>query len=97
MPKKEWMEDWFMQVVSYGMAHNFRCGTNIKKGVVLLITRELEFKRIIIEGNEWNKYYKMFCEKLKDFVSIDRNMKEKEFQYAQERYEELQKTIKETK
>ena len=97
MPKKEWMEDWFMQVVSYGMAHNFRCGTNIKKGVVLLITRELEFKRIIIEGDEWNKYYKMFCRKLRDFIVIDRDAKEREYRYAHNRYKEIQKTIKETK
>ena len=97
MPKEEWMEDWFMQVAAYGMAHNFRCGTNIKKGVVLLITRELEFKKIIIQGNDWNKYYRMFCEKLKDFVSIDRDNKEEEFKYAQERYKELEKTIQEIK
>jgi len=97
MPKEEWMEEWFMQLASYGMAHNFRCGTNIKKGVILLVTREEKFKRIIIEGDEWNKYYKMFCNKLKDFVSIDRNRKEEEFKNAQERYEELQKTVKEIK
>ena len=97
MPKEEWTEDWKMQVVAYGMAHNFRCKTHIKKGVILLVTRELEFDRIIIEGDEWNKYYKMFCRKLRDFIVIDRDAKEKAYRYAHNRYKEIQKTIKDIK
>jgi genome maintenance exonuclease 1 len=97
MPKEEWTEDWKMQAVAYGMAHNFRCKTHIKKGVILLVTREGEFKRIIIEGDEWNKYYKMFCRKLRDFIVIDRDVKHREYRWAHDRYEEIQKTIKETK
>jgi len=97
MPKEEWTEDWKMQVVSYGMAHNFRCKTHIKKGVILLVTREGEFKRIIIEGEEWNMYYERFCQKLRDFIVIDRDEKYNKYKWAQERYDELQKIIKDIK
>ena len=97
MPKEEWTEDWKMQVVAYGMAHNLQCRTNIKKGVILLVTREEEFKRIIIEGEEWNMYYERFCQRLRDFITIDRDIKYSKYMRAQERCDEIQKTIKEIK
>ena len=83
MPKEEWTEDWKMQVVAYGMAHNLQCRTHIKKGVILIVTREGEFKRIIIEGDEWNMYYERFCERLRNFIAIDRDIKYSKYMRAQ--------------
>ena len=97
MPKEEWTEDWKMQVAAYGMAHNLHCRTHIKKGVILLVTREGEFKRIIIEGEEWNMYYERFCERLSDFIATDRDVKHREYKWAQLRYDEIEKTIKKIK
>lgn len=34
--KEEWIEDYFLQLTAYALAHNKVHGTNIKKGVVLL-------------------------------------------------------------
>jgi CRISPR/Cas system-associated exonuclease Cas4 (RecB family) len=97
MPKEEWTEDWKMQVAAYGMAHNLHCRTHIKKGVILLVTREGEFKRIIIEGEEWDMYYERFCERLSDFIATDRDVKHREYKWAQLRYDEIEKTIKKIK
>ena len=86
-----------MQVAAYGMAHNLHCRTHIKKGVILLVTREGEFKRIIIEGEEWDMYYERFCERLSDFIATDRDVKHREYKWAQLRYDEIEKTIKKIK
>ena len=47
------------------MAHNNLCGTNIKKGAIFVVTRDENFQKFVIEGEEWNKYCKDFTDKLK--------------------------------
>ena len=95
MPKKEWIEDYFMQVAAYGMSHNYMFNTNIKKGVVLVVDRKTEFKRFIIEGKEWNHYCNQFCNKLKEFIQIDHDRKEESLQAAKNRLDKINTLQKE--
>jgi len=37
--KREWIEDYFLQLVAYALAHNEVYGTNIRKGVVLMCVK----------------------------------------------------------
>ena len=37
--KEEWIQDYFLQLVAYALAHNEIYGTNIKKGVVLMCVK----------------------------------------------------------
>lgn len=54
--KKEWIEDYFLQLVAYSEAHNILHGTNIQCGVILMATWNLDFLKFEISGNEYNKY-----------------------------------------
>ena len=39
-PKKiEWVEDYFLQLTAYALAHNEVYGTNIRKGVILMCVK----------------------------------------------------------
>lgn len=71
MPQRQYIEDYFMQVAAYGICHNFMTETKIKKGVVLIVDRQSNFKKFVIEGKEWNHYAHEFCNKLEEFISID--------------------------
>lgn len=62
--KKEWIEDYFMQLAAYSMAHNEMYGTNISRGVVMIATRDAKYQEFIIEGDEFTKYELMWAEKL---------------------------------
>jgi hypothetical protein len=62
--KKEWIEDYFLQLVAYGMAHDEMYGTDIKKGVVMIATREAKYQEFIIEGDEFENYQTMWANKL---------------------------------
>jgi genome maintenance exonuclease 1 len=62
--KKEWIEDYFLQLVAYGMAHDEMNGTDIKKGVVMIATREAKYQEFIIEGDEFIHYQTMWANKL---------------------------------
>jgi len=71
MKRKEWIEDYFLQLGAYAMAHNQVYGTQITQGVILMCTPEMQFQKFQIKGQKFieyqhkflakvDKYYKMF-------------------------------------
>lgn len=62
--KKEWIEDYFMQLAAYAMAHNEMYETDINRGVVMIATRDATYQEFIIEGDEFYYYQQMWAEKL---------------------------------
>jgi len=62
--KKEWIEDYFMQLAAYALAHNEMYGTSIKRGVVMIATRDAKYQEFIIEGDEFTHYETMWANKL---------------------------------
>jgi genome maintenance exonuclease 1 len=62
--KREWIDEYFMQLAAYALAHNEMYGTDISKGVVMIATRDAKYQEFIIEGSEFEKYSKMWAETL---------------------------------
>lgn len=62
--KKEWIEDYFMQLAAYAMAHNEMYNTDINRGVVMIATRDATYQEFVIEGDEFYHYQQMWAEKL---------------------------------
>ena len=46
--KEEWIVDYYLQCCAYALAHNEMYGTNIQKGVILMVSRDNKFKEFII-------------------------------------------------
>jgi len=51
--KKEWIEDYFIQLAAYANAHNEVHGTNIRKGVIFMCSADNIYQEFILEGNEF--------------------------------------------
>lgn len=62
--KKEWIEDYFMQLGAYAMAHNEMYDTTINRGVVMIATRDATYQEFVIEGDEFQYYQGKWAEKL---------------------------------
>jgi hypothetical protein len=62
--KKEWIEDYFMQLAAYAMSHNEMYNTDIERGVVMIATRDAKYQEFIIEGDEFTHYQTMWANKL---------------------------------
>jgi genome maintenance exonuclease 1 len=62
--KKEWIEEYFMQLAAYAMAHNEMYDTDINRGVVMIATRDAKYQEFIIEGAEFLHYQTMWANKL---------------------------------
>jgi hypothetical protein len=62
--KREWIEDYFMQLAAYALSHNEMYNTNINKGVVMVATRDAKYQEFVIEGDEFTKYENMWANKV---------------------------------
>ena len=59
--KREWIEDYFVQLAAYAAAHNEVHGTDIRKGVIFMCSADNLYQEFIIEGAEFDQYtYKWF-------------------------------------
>ena len=56
--KQEWIEDYYLQLTAYALAHNEVYGTNIRKGVVLMCVKP---------GDDGIPVYQEFVLESKDF------------------------------
>ena len=67
--RKEWIEDYFMQLGAYAMAHNQVYNTEITQGVVLMCTPDYYFQKFQIKGKEFIKYQHKFLERVDKYYS----------------------------
>lgn len=66
LKKREWIDDYFVQLAAYANAHNEVHGTNIRKGVIFMCTADFIYQEFIIEGAEFDRYTDLWfrrCEK----------------------------------
>ena len=53
--RREWIEDYKLQLAAYALAHNEVYGTAINKGVNLICTKDNLFQEFVFEGNEFRQ------------------------------------------
>jgi len=68
--KKEWIQDYFCQLVAYALAHNEVHKTDIKTGVILMCSQNYEFQNWVIEEQEFEHYTEQWLERVAKFYSI---------------------------
>ena len=65
-PKKaEWVEDYYLQLTAYALAHNEIHGTNIREGHVFMCSRDLTYQQFDIwpdEFDDWAQEWWKRCE-----------------------------------
>jgi genome maintenance exonuclease 1 len=67
--KREWIDDYFIQLTAYANAHNKVWGTNIRKGVIFMCTADKQYLEFIIEGTEFDKYSDLWFARLEEYYT----------------------------
>lgn len=78
--KREWIEDYFLQLTAYAEAHNEVYNTKINKGVILMcvkpeldqqnyIVRPPEYQEFLLEGVEFEKYRKLWWKRVEQYYT----------------------------
>jgi len=65
--KEEWIEDYYLQLGAYSLAHNTVYNSKITQGIVLLCTVDNLFQDFKIQGEKLEEYQSKFLEKVKQF------------------------------
>lgn len=80
-PKKlEWIEDYFLQLTAYALAHNEIHGTHIRKGVILMCVRppeivpgkwgEPQYQQFILESQDFDYWTTRWCDRVSEYYKL---------------------------
>ena len=65
--KREWIEDYFIQLGAYAMAHNYVYGTKIQQGVILMCSKDKFFQRFEVSDKEFVHCQHAFLKKVDQY------------------------------
>ncbi len=69
-PKKsEWVEDYYLQLVAYILAHNEVYRTDIREGHIFMCSRAFEYQQFDLMPSDFNKYQDMWLNKVEEYYS----------------------------
>ena len=80
--KREWIDDYFVQLCAYAEAHNELHGTKIRKGVVLMCVKpaldeqmnmisQPEYQEFVLEGQEFDRYLDLWWKKVEQYYLLN--------------------------
>lgn len=66
--KREYIDDYFLQLTLYMMAHNKVYGTDIRKGVIMMCSKDFEYQEFVLEPKDfdywsdraWDRVYEYY-------------------------------------
>ena len=83
-PKKEaWIEDYYLQIAAYAMAHDYVYQSNIQQGIIMVCTPDLYYQEFKFSGPTLRSWKHKFLKRLD--------------QYYEETYSEKKLSFKDTK
>jgi genome maintenance exonuclease 1 len=65
--KREWIGDYFLQLTAYALAHNEVHGTNIRKGVILMCSKDYEYQEFILEPKDFDYWTEEWCKRVEQY------------------------------
>ena len=67
--KREWIDDYFVQLAAYANAHNEVHGTKIRKGVIFMCSADNLYQEFILEGPEFVKYTDVWFKRVEQYYT----------------------------
>jgi len=74
--KEEWIEDYFLQIAAYAMAHDYVYKSSIKQGVIMVCTPDLYYQEFKIQGADLKEYKHRFLKRLDMYHELKFDEKE---------------------
>lgn len=79
--KREWIDDYFLQLCAYAEAHNEIHNTHIRKGVIMMCIKPKEddngmpaeppiYQEFILEGTEFEKYRSLWWHRVEQYYKL---------------------------
>ena len=65
--KREYIEDYFLQLAAYALAHNHTHNTNIDTGVILMCSADNNYQEFVITNTEFEMYTQKWLERVETY------------------------------
>jgi genome maintenance exonuclease 1 len=65
--RREWIEDYFIQLGAYAMAHNYVYHTQIQSGIILMCSKDKLFQKFEVSGKEFVRHQHAFLRKVDEY------------------------------
>jgi genome maintenance exonuclease 1 len=73
--RREWIDDYFLQLTAYALAHNEVHGTNIRKGVVMMCVKpedgmKPQYQEFILEPDDFETWTQRWCDRVSEYYRL---------------------------
>jgi len=75
--KQEWIEDYFLQIAAYAMAHDAYYGSEIRQGVIMICTPDLYYQEFRITDQGLRSWKHKFLKRLDHYNELISDEKER--------------------
>ena len=65
--KEEWVEDYYLQLTAYALAHNELYGTDIKEGHVFMCSRDLQYQQFDLLPDDFAKWESKWWDRVYEY------------------------------
>ena len=76
--RREWIDDYFVQLGAYAMAHNYVYRTHIQCGVILMCSKDGLFQKFEVSDKEFVGYQHTFLKKVDQYYRDNKQKENKE-------------------
>ena len=74
--QKDWIEDYFLQIAAYAMAHDYVHGSQIRQGVIMICTPDLYYQEFKVQDHELRQWKHKFLKRLDMYHELKFDEKE---------------------
>ena len=67
--KREWIDDYFIQLAAYANAHNNTHGTDIETGVILMCSADNQYQEFVIESDEFAVWTQKWFDRVEQYYN----------------------------
>jgi len=68
--KEEWVEDYYLQLMAYILAHNEVYGTDIREGHIFMCSRDFQYQQFTLKPEDFNKWQDAWLKKVEEYYTI---------------------------
>jgi len=87
--RREWIEDYFIQLGAYAMAHNYIYQTKIQSGIILMCSKDKLFQKFEVSDKEFVGYQHAFLKKVDQYYRDQKDQSDHEDTKKKEISEEI--------
>ena len=70
--EEEWIEDYFLQIAAYAMAHDYVYKSRIRQGIIMICTPDRYYQEFKFQDAELRKWKHKFLKRLDEYYEIMR-------------------------